>query len=595
MCQFPALLSSICVSLCLVAAQAASANHAATCTVTPADLRCEYLVNPLGIDQCRPRLSWKLVPVAADVRGQRQLAYHVLVASSRSLLDGDQGDLWDSGRVESDQSIHVTYAGKTLESRTLCWWKVRAWDQENQPSRWSEPASWSMGLLQGEDWRGAQWIGLDESDDPGIEITDVKAAQWLWYPEGNAAYDAPTETRYFRRAVEVPVDRKFVRAICFFAGDDQCVFYVNGAQIGVGRGHPGLVGADVTGKIMPGRNQLAVAATNMPANVPNNPGGWIGALRIEFESGSPLIVYSDGSWKCAKTVPEGWPTTRFDEPQWTGAQELGQAGIVPWGLPWKDRWFSEHRRLAARYLRREFDLGSGKTIRRATVYVSGLGFFDLHVNGHLIGDQLMNPALTGYDKRVLYDTFDVTSQLKSGRNAIGIVLSNGRFFAPRSQDPMPMQTYGYPKLLLHMQVEFDDGSQQIIVSDESWRLTAAGPTCASNEFDGEEYDARLEMPGWDASGFDASRWQAAHVVSAPGGQLEGADDRADSGHRRAQTDPYYTAASGCLDGRFRAGFLRRRAAESRRPRRDSRHHADQLQRATGRNLELPERPQRSKY
>ena len=269
-----------------------------------------------------------------------------------------------------------------------------------------------MGLLHAEDWNGAQWIGLDEADDQGIEITDLKAAHWLWYPEGNAAHDAPTETRYFRRTMDVPADRKISRAICFFAGDDQCVFYVNGAQIGVGHGHPGLVGADVTGQLRPGANELAVAATNMPSNVPNNPGGWIGALRVEFEQGPPLVIHSDGNWKCAKTATEGWQTAEFDDASWMAAQELGQAGIAPWGIPWKDRWYTEHRRLAARYLRREFDVDQGKTIRRATVYVCGLGFFDLHVNGQLIGDQLMNPALTGYDKRVLYDTFDVTAAVE---------------------------------------------------------------------------------------------------------------------------------------------------------------------------------------
>ncbi len=163
---------------------------------------------------------------------------------------------------------------------------------------------------------------------------------------------------------------------------------------------------------------------------------------------------------------------------------------------------------------------AGESLRRATIYACGLGFFDLHVNGQRIGDQLMNPALTGYDKRLLYNTFDVTRQLTTGRNALGVVLSNGRFFAPRSQDPMPMQTYGYPKLLLQLQVEFDDGTRRTIVTDPSWKLTAAGPIIASSEFDGEQYDARLEMPGWDAPGFDDSKWQSAHLVDAPGGQLE---------------------------------------------------------------------------
>ncbi len=161
-----------------------------------------------------------------------------------------------------------------------------------------------------------------------------------------------------------------------------------------------------------------------------------------------------------------------------------------------------------------------KAVRRATAYVCGLGFFDLYLNGQLIGDQLMNPALTGYDRRDLYATFDVTADIQNGGNAIGVVLCNGRFFAPRAQIPVPMNTYGFPKLLALLHLELADGTEQTIVSDDSWKLTADGPIRASNEFDGEEYDARREMPGWAAPGFDASAWQAAELVDPPGGQLE---------------------------------------------------------------------------
>jgi alpha-L-rhamnosidase len=201
--------------------------------------------------------------------------------------------------------------------------------------------------------------------------------------------------------------------------------------------------------------------------------------------------------------------------------ELGDVGIAPWGYPWKEPYHhDDHRRLPARYLRHEFQIGADKVVRRATAYVCGLGFFDLHVNGQLMGDQLMNPALSGYDQRALYATFDLTPNVQAGKNAVGVVLSNGRFFAPRFQIPVPMHTYGYPKMLVQIHVEFADGSDQTIVSDDSWKLTAEGPIRASSEFDGEEYDARREMPGWSAAGFDDARWQPARLVHAPGGQLE---------------------------------------------------------------------------
>ncbi len=487
------------------------------CGLLVEDLRCDYLRNPLGIDDPRPRLSWKLTAEDRRARGKRQTACQVLVAGSRKQLDADRGDLWDSGRLETDRSIHLPYQGKPLPSRRKCWWKVRVWDEQDRVSPWSPAAFWTMGLPAEDDWHHAQWIGLDEPEEGGIELTDLKQANWTWYPEGNPRVAAPPQTRYFRRVISLPADRTVGRAMCFFAGDDQCVLYVNGAQVGVSRGHPALIGVDLAGRLHPGDNILAVSATNVPS-VPRNPAGWIASLRVEFDRGPPLVVFSDRLWKCSRTAEEGWRTADFDPSDWLPAMELGKPGVAPWGVPWPDRWHSEHRRLPARYLRREFHLG--KPLRRATAYVCGLGFFDLYVNGQLIGDQLMNPALTGYDKRALYVTFDVTAQVQDGENAMGVVLSNGRFFAPRRQTPVPMRSYGYPKLLLELHLQFADGTERTIVSDRSWKLTSEGPVRSSNEFDGEEYDAGREMPGWTRPGFDDSSWRPARLVDPPGGRLE---------------------------------------------------------------------------
>ena len=117
-------------------------------------LRCEYLADPLGIDVVQPRLSWKL---QSQWRGQRQTGYQVLVASDRKLLGDGKADLWDSGKVASDQSIHVIYAGKPLLSRTRCYWKVRVWDKDDKPTVFSNVAAWEMGLLAPGDWQ-AKWI-----------------------------------------------------------------------------------------------------------------------------------------------------------------------------------------------------------------------------------------------------------------------------------------------------------------------------------------------------------------------------------------------------------------------------------------------------
>ena len=126
----------------------------------PMDLRCEYRKNPLGIGTLKPRLRWALELTDPGARGRRQTAYQILVASSEEGLRYDRGDLWDTGRVESDKSIQVPYEGKPLASGRMVWWKVRVWDNNGKPSAWSELAFWSMGLLKAEDWKG-KWIGLE--------------------------------------------------------------------------------------------------------------------------------------------------------------------------------------------------------------------------------------------------------------------------------------------------------------------------------------------------------------------------------------------------------------------------------------------------
>ncbi|MCY2991476.1 MAG: family 78 glycoside hydrolase catalytic domain [Planctomycetota bacterium] len=125
----------------------------------PTYLRCEYLANPLGIDETSPRLSWLVV---SSERGQRQTAYRILVASREELLGQDRGDLWDTDKVASDQTAAVVYDGRPLESRQNCFWKVKVWDRSGQESPWSRPTFWSMGLLQPEDWQ-AQWISFRDT------------------------------------------------------------------------------------------------------------------------------------------------------------------------------------------------------------------------------------------------------------------------------------------------------------------------------------------------------------------------------------------------------------------------------------------------
>ncbi|MBS7564904.1 family 78 glycoside hydrolase catalytic domain [Mucilaginibacter sp. Bleaf8] len=307
------------------------------------NLRCEMLVNPQGIDAAQPRLSWQIL---SEERGVMQTAYHILVASSPQRLAANQGDLWDSHKVSSEESIMVPYAGKALGSRMPCYWKVKVWTSTGE-SNWSKPANWSTGLLKPADWK-ACWVGAEH------------------------------------------------------------------------------------------------------------------------------------------------------------------------GFAWDS--VSKFSRLSARYFRKEFR--SAAAVKRAMVYVVGLGHYELYINGNKVGDQVLAQMPTDYNKSVLYNTFDVTPLLKKGSNAIAAVLGNGRYFTMRPKyKPKKIKEFGFPKMLLQLEVEYTDGTKKLVVSDGSWKMTADGPIRSNNEYDGEEYDATKELTGWTHVGYNDSKWLKPEIVPAPAGRL----------------------------------------------------------------------------
>ena len=432
---------------------------------TVTDLRCEYLRNPLGIDSTRPRLSWA---IQSDVRGEQQTAYQVLVASSEQVLKADRWDLWDSGKVLSDRSIQLDYAGRELTSHQQCFWKVRIWDKDQKPSSWSDPVFWSMGLLQVDDWK-AKWIGLSVEEKTNY----LTGTDWIWFPEGDPTKSAPLGNRYFRRQFVIPPEREIKRARFLITGDSECKAFFNGRDIGGRNNYRYVKDNDVTFRLEPGTNFIAVLGKNYGTEP--KPAGLIALLEIQFTSGDPIVIKTDGSWKASDQEIKGWNEAGFNDSNWVAAKDLGPAGMEPWN----NVRAPEDRRLAARWLRKEFEIK--KPVKRAIAYYSGLGLSELYVNGEKAGDHVLSPGLTEYPKRVYYVTFDVTKQVRPGVNALGVVLGNGRFYSPRSRIYAGMPSCGFPKLLLHLRIEHTDGSISEVVSDETWKITADGPITANNE------------------------------------------------------------------------------------------------------------------
>jgi hypothetical protein len=167
-------------------------------------------------------------------------------------------------------------------------------------------------------------------------------------------------------------------------------------------------------------------------------------------------------------------------------------------------------------LRKSFAVS--KPVKKATAFITGLGQYELHINGTKIGDQFLAPGWTNYDKRILYNVLDVTSQVTNGNNAIGVMLGNGFFNVPNERYRKTLLAYGNPMCIMKLVIEYADGTKQEVITDNSWKA-APGPITFSSIYAGEDYNANLEQDGWDKASFNDGAWKAAAVVKAPAGKL----------------------------------------------------------------------------
>ena len=303
------------------------------------NLRVENLTEPLGIDTNEPRFSWQ---ITSDKKDVKQTAYQIIVS-------GDKGEVWNTGKVSSDEQLWIRYQGEPLKSGTFCTWKVKVFTNKGE-TEWTDGGRFSIGLLNESKWSG-YWIGLESLQ--------------------------PSEER---------------------------------------------------------------------------------------------------------------------------------------GM---------HTRLAARYLRKEFQL-KNKAVRRATAYVAGIGLHEFYVNGQRQGNRVLSPVPSDYRKTIYYNTYDVTSALTANSLCLGIALGNGRLFPMQQHKPYKIPVFGLPKCRINVIVEYEDGTtQRLQTDDKGWKVTANGPIRANNEYDGEEYDARMEMRGWSEVGFDDSSWLKAERTDIPQAMLRG--------------------------------------------------------------------------
>ncbi|WP_300794052.1 family 78 glycoside hydrolase catalytic domain [uncultured Bacteroides sp.] len=316
------------------------------------ELLCEQQVNPIGIDNEKPNFSWKISSIQ---RGFTQYAYQILVSDSEHILAMDKGNVWDTGKCKSEQSVLVEYKGKELESSTKYYWKVRIWDKKNV-SDWSKTGSFITGIISEKDWNNAKWISL-EKDDTKKNL------------------------------------------------------------------YPGIH--------------------------------------------APLVQ-----------------------------NKIGKRMVGNYTLP---------------IARRKIQIK--KEIDNAIVNISGLGHFDLFVNGEKVSDHFLDAGWTNYAKTALYTTFDISEFLKK-ENVISVMFGNGFYNIPRERYFKQLISFGAPKLKLCLQINYKDGSKEQIISDEQWKF-AESPITYSSIYGGEDYDATKEYDGWMISDFDDNNWKSPVISDKP--------------------------------------------------------------------------------
>ncbi len=511
------------VALLIIQSPIARASASAA-EISPVGLRCEYRANPLGIDSEKPRLSWTISDLrmaeaqlgsgqsatgnlqSAMPRGLKQVAYQILVASGEELLKRDKGDLWDSGKVTSEKSNQIEYAGKPLISQMRCYWKVQVWTPHG--TAWSTPASWTMGLLKPDDWK-AKWIGYDAASLVTPEaaadkkLFNIQGLSWLTLAGSKGKVSVNT---CFRKQFDLPSDRKVKRAVLALSAYNYCEATINGTAIGYGANWERTARLDATKGLKPGANVLTLTAGHTDPYMP----GVTGRLVIQFESGNDMVIPTDKTWKASQEPPAGYEKPGFDDSAWP----VPDAGGSPagGGAP-----VSDLERVPAPYLRKGFTVDGA--VKRAMVYVTALGTYELRLNGARVSKDVFAPGWTEFRKRVHYQTYDVTSQIGQGANAIGAILGDGWYASDLAHLCKRNFYGGQPRLLVQLVLELADGTTQVVVSDASWKASY-GPIRHGDIIMGCEYDSRLEMPGWDKSGFNDGSWSPAVASAAEEGEAD---------------------------------------------------------------------------
>ncbi len=474
----------------------------------PVHLQVDDTRQPLGIDDATPRFSWQLEDAT---RGARQTAYRVLVATRTDLLTDGKADVWDSGEVSSGQSLNVKYAGPAVKPSTRYRWRVETWGSDGKPYPASEAQWWETGLLS-QDWRGA-WIGWETAEEAAVRKAP---SVWIANPDVIPGSAMPNSEQRFAYRISITVGKPVERAVLFATGEDTVAAWVNGERVMTAAAYPPyhhlpwkkFVRADVTAQMAEGRNTIAIESVHYidkygEAKRKDAP-PMIATVVLLYKDGSAAEFGSDGTSKSVASPAKGWEKKDFDDTGWKNATVWMQAK-GPEEHPVLQPWIPD----SVKALRKTFDAGG--RVKSARLYATALGTYQLFVNGKPASDNVLAPGWTDYRERVLYQTYDVTALVKSGKNVIGALLAPGWYSTSLEWLQQP-NNYGDtpPALKAELRIEHDDGHVEWIVTDASWQ-TNTSQISKAELYDGETQDLRLVRDGWDTTEFAAEGWKQAEV------------------------------------------------------------------------------------
>lgn len=459
----------------------------------PVHLKTNARTQPLGIDTAQPAFSWQS---DATTPNWMQTSYELLVATRPDALQPGHADAWDSGRVQASESVQIAYAGRLLHAQQRYWWKVLVWDNHGHRTE-SAPTWFETGLLQPDDWKAA-WI---RRNDPADDA-EMQAIRWVWLHGADPLHVSSATHAQFRYRLHLDAPPAAASLHVLMRGDFTA--RVNGTVTGHHTEWAAFDREEITSLLHAGDNEVEIDVvsprTNATAGVP---AAFAASIHLRMADGQQRRVLSGSNWEARADETGSWSAAQVAGPL---SAHFGIGTDRETAVAGPDRVSTD-----ASLLRKTFTVGA--IVHAARLSITALGAYEAFLNGQRVApNTLLSPGWTDFHKRVLYQTYDVTSMLRRGDNALGVLLGGGWYSSPMTWIGF-RDTPGPNLLRAQLDITLSDGTHQRIVTDPSWK-TAAAPITFSEIYGGESYDARLAQRGWDAPGFDDAPWSKA-VVAAP--------------------------------------------------------------------------------